>query len=95
MRDYLRFVLRVTLRLTLVSTLVGVLLGVICMFNREPIIADSGAKPAELSYYAFWIPVSGLLFAGLGLAVGVVVGSVVFLVRRRRTTSSSIGRVHD
>jgi prolipoprotein diacylglyceryltransferase len=52
---------------------VGVAAGIWAMFERVPPMAESGHKPTEFWFYAFWIPVGAIV----GAVVGIVLGSVV------------------
>jgi len=89
MRDYLRVVLRTTLWSTVAFALLGALAGAWLAFQRVPLIAEPGPKPADLSDYAFWIPAFAVPTALIGVIVGVVSGTLVFLVRRSERHASS------
>ena len=61
---------RVVLRWTAGWTLAGLIGGFAMMFAKVPPIAESGAKPADLWFYAFWIPVLGVAAGIVGFAMG-------------------------
>ena len=57
--------------------LLGLALGVWAMFERFPIIAESGRKPTDVLSYSFWIPV----FTVLGVIVGAALDAIARFVR--------------
>src|SRR5690349_3673443 len=85
MRAYLRFTVRAVLWASLCPGALGVLIRVLFMFGKVPPIAESGAKPTEVSWYSFWIPIWGVFMLAIGSIVGLVGGSLLFLVRRWRS----------
>src|SRR5262245_523813 len=65
-------VLGVTLRWSIAWTMLGTIAGILMMLARVPPIAESGAKPDDLWFYAFWIPIIAVATGVLGLAMGLV-----------------------
>ena len=50
----------------------GLVVGVALMFGKAEVIAESGRKPTELGFYAFWIPLSLSVASVFGLLLGLV-----------------------
>jgi len=84
-----RQILRVVLRWTAGWTLVGVLGGVAMMFAKVPPIAESGAKPADLWFYAFWIPILGAAAGVFGFALGLLFSILMALLKNWRSRVES------
>jgi hypothetical protein len=61
-----------TLRWTAAWALVGLLLGVGLMLAKVELIAESGAKPGNMSAFSFWV----LLCWGVGSIFGLLIGFV-------------------
>lgn len=59
-------------------TIAGTAFGVMLMVTRTPVFAESGGKPDEISWYAFWVPI----FAIGGLVGGAPAGAVYALLTR-------------
>ncbi len=61
--------------------LVGVAVGIWVMFERVPPMVESGRKPTEFWFYAFWVPIGAIAGALIGIVFGIVVaiGSAVLL----------------
>ena len=59
------------------------------MFNRSEFIAESGAKPHDLGFYADWIPL--MLGAGFvfGLLLGLVFACLMMLISKLQKTSET------
>ena len=70
-------------RWTIVLAAVGIALGVCFMFGRVPAYVDSGAKPTNIGFYSFWIPLLGILGALTGLVIGAI-AALVSAIRRGR-----------
>ena len=68
----LRQILQVTLRWGGAWAVIGFIAGILMMFNRSEFIAESGAKPHDLGFYADWIP----LMIGAGFVFGLLLGLV-------------------
>lgn len=64
--------------------LVGVAVGIWAMFERIPPIAESGRKPTEFWFYAFWIPFGAIAGAFIGVVLGTVVTIGSAVLRRFR-----------
>ena len=79
-------ILRVTLRWSIAWTILGTIAGVLMMLGRVPPIAESGAKPSELSFYAFWIPILGVAAGAFGFALGLVFSTLMALSAKWRTS---------
>src|ERR1044071_1284764 len=67
-------------RWTFISLLIGAGVGTCFMFDRTPIFAESGGKPSNYGFYAFWIP----WLAGFGAVVGLGLGVIAVIVREVR-----------
>jgi hypothetical protein len=65
-------------------TLVGVIGGVVMMLGKVPPIAESGAKPADPWFYAFWIPVLGVVAGVFGFALGLLFSILMALLKNWR-----------
>ena len=74
-------VLRVILRWTAAWTLLGVIGGVAMMFGKVPPIAESGAKPSDPWFYAFWIPVLGAAAGLVGFVTGFLFSLLMVLFK--------------
>src|SRR5437879_10808588 len=82
-------VLRVILRWTAAWTLLGVIGGVAMMFGKVPPIAESGAKPSDPWFYAFWIPVLGVAAGVFGFALGVLFSVLMALLKNWRSRAEA------
>src|SRR5258708_17263397 len=82
-------VLRVLLRWTAAWTLIGVIGGVAMMFVKVPPIAESGAKPSDLWFYAFWIPVLGVAAGVFGFALGLLFSILMELLKNWRSRAEA------
>ena len=82
-------VLRVILRWTAAWTLVGMIGGVAMMFGKVPPIAESGAKPSDPWFYAFWIPVLGVAAGVFGFALGVLFSMLMALLKNWRSRAEA------
>jgi len=80
-----RQILRVTFRWAAVWTLLGLLLGVLLMIAQVEPMAESGAKPLGLSFYAFWIPVCGGAAGVFGFSLGLVFSLLMAFTAKWRT----------
>jgi len=65
-------ILGVTLRWSFAWTIVGAIAGILMMLGKVPPIAESGAKPDNLWFYAFWIPIFAVAAGVFGFALGLV-----------------------
>ena len=65
-------ILRVTLRWSFAWTILGTIVGIRMMLGKVPPMAESGAKPDNLWFYAFWIPIFAVAAGVFGLALGLV-----------------------
>ena len=74
-------------------TLVGMIGGVAMMFGKVPPIAESGAKPSDLWFYAFWIPVLGVAAGVFGFALGVLFSMLMALLKNWRSRAEARARV--
>ena len=72
------------LRWTGAVALVGVAVGIWAMLERIPPMAESGRKPTEFWFYAFWIPIGAIVGAAVGIVLGIVVAIGSAAVRRLR-----------
>lgn len=79
-------VLRTILRWTAGWTLVGLIGGVAMMFAKVPPIAESGAKPIEMWFYAFWIPVLGVAAGVIGFVAGLLFSILMVLLKNWNKT---------
>jgi hypothetical protein len=82
-------ILRLILRWTAGWTLVGVIGGVVMMIAKVPPIAESGAKPADLSFYAFWIPILGVAAGVFGCGLGLLFSILMALLKKWRSRVES------
>ena len=69
------------LRWTKACALIGLVLGVHLMINKVPPIAESGRKPEEILFYAFWVPVCGVAGTLLGLVLGTAAAGIAAVIR--------------
>jgi hypothetical protein len=82
-----RQILGVTFRWAAAWTLLGLLLGVLLMIAQVEPFAESGAKPLGLSFYAFWIPLSGGAAGVFGFALGLLFSLLMALAAKWRNSS--------
>src|SRR5215475_1993630 len=78
-------ILRVTARWSVAWTILGTIAGILMMLARVPPIAESGAKPSELWFYAFWIPIFAVAAGVFGFAMGLLFSVLMALTARWRT----------
>ncbi len=79
-------VLRVTLRWSLAWTILGAIAGILMMLGKVPPIAESGRKPDDLWFYAFWIPIFAVAAGVLGFALGLLFSVLMALTSNWRTS---------
>lgn len=65
-------ILWVTLRWSVSWAILGAIGGIALMFTKTPPIAESGAKPDDFLFYAFWIPLVGVAAGVFGFALGLL-----------------------
>ena len=65
--------------------ILGAVFGAFLMFTKTPPIAESGHKPDDVMWYAFWIPVMGIF----GSIVGVLFGLLAVIWSKLREWSGS------
>src|SRR5690349_6110287 len=82
----MREVLRTILRWTAGWTIVGLIGGMVLMFSKVPPIAESGAKPADTWFYAFWIPLLGVATGVVGFAMGLLFSILMVLLKNWNKT---------
>jgi MFS family permease len=68
---------------------VGVIGGVAMMFAKVPPIAESGAKPTDLWFYAFWIPILGAAAGVFGFGLGLLYSILMALLKNWRSRVES------
>jgi hypothetical protein len=78
-------ILRVTLRWSIAWTILGTIAGILMMLAKVPPIAESGAKPTELWFYAFWIPIFAAAAGVVGFAMGLLFSLLMALTASWRT----------
>ena len=52
--------------------ILGTVFGAFLMFSKTPPIAESGGKPDDVLWYAFWIPVMAIFGSIVGVLFGLV-----------------------
>ena len=64
--------------------MLGLAVGILLMLRRAPMIAESGARPQNLSDYAFWIPLMTVVLGLFGFVLGFLFSSLMALTERWR-----------
>src|SRR5258707_988598 len=89
MASHIRQILRVAIRWAGAWTALGLVAGVVLMFAKAPFLAESGARPTSLSFYATWIPFMGFGGAAFGLFLGLIFAALMALTERWRTPAEA------
>src|SRR5882724_9855906 len=59
------------------------------MFAKVPPIAESGAKPTDLLFYGFWIPILGAAAGVFGFGLGLLFSILMALLKNWRSRVES------
>ncbi len=79
-------ILRVTVRWSAAWTALGAIGGILMMVAKVPPMAESGAKPDNLWFYSFWIPIFALAAAVFGFALGLLFSGLMALTTTWRSS---------
>lgn len=77
----------VTLRWAVVWGAAGLLLGFAGMFGKAPPFAESGGKPDNVFFYAFWVPIGAVLGTVFGLVLGALFAFLMAMAGKWRQTT--------
>ena len=84
MAGRLHGIFRLSLSWAGVWALLGLVVGIWLMLEKAPPIADSGGKPDNLSFYAFWVPLMSIGLCLFGFVLGFLFSLLMALTERWR-----------